>query len=109
MRAIAESVPAGTPSGTRVTGYDSHPEWIVGGASDVKGAGAIAGSRKIWEPAAVIASPLYALVFAGPASVHPPAWGCGSHGDGLGNIVELSRFREALLPHLPSHFFPLPS
>jgi len=62
----------------------------------VKGAGAIAGNRKIWEPAVVIASALYAVVFAWPASVQPAAWVWGSHGDGLGNIVEFSWFVQAI-------------
>lgn len=51
---------------------------------------------RLWEAAAVLASVAYAIVFAWPASVQPAAWVWGSHGDGLGNIVEFSWIVQAI-------------
>lgn len=52
--------------------------------------------RLIWEIGVVLASASYMVVFAWPASVQPGAWVWGSHGDGLGNIVEFSWFLQAI-------------
>ena len=53
-------------------------------------------ARWTWEPAVIFFSALYMAIYAWPASIQPAAWVWGSHGDGLGNIVEFSWFVQAL-------------